>query len=221
MPKTPSVALKAALAALVLAAISGMCLPYALAEDIALPAPQTEGGIGLFEALKNRASAPGGDFSPAELSMEELSAVLWAATGLNRGEQGWTVPMAEGLPPYVDVYALGASGVYRYDWKGNRLVEISRDNVKDKVGHQGFVRRASWILAFASNPEGLSALRNPESGPEFAQVLTGAMTQNVYLAAAALKLGTRYIHSFYADELKSALKLTEGSVPIALMLLGK
>ncbi|MDR1082098.1 MAG: nitroreductase family protein, partial [Deltaproteobacteria bacterium] len=192
-----------------------------LSADIDLPAPRTEGGIGIFEALKKRSSVAGGDFSPAEVSMDELSTVLWAASGLNRGESGWTVPMAEGLPPYVDVYAIGNAGTYRYDWKANRLVEISQENIKGKIAHQGFVRRAAWILAFASNPEGLARLRHPEAGPDFAQVLTGAMTQDVYLAAGALNLGSRYIHSFYTDELKAGLKLPEGSVPIALMLIGK
>ncbi|MDR1037852.1 MAG: nitroreductase family protein [Deltaproteobacteria bacterium] len=207
--------------AIPLAALLGLFLPAALAADIELPAPRTEGGTGIFEALKKRSSAAGGDFSAAEVSMEELSTVLWAASGLNRGESGWTVPMAEGLPPYVDVYAIGNSGTYRYDWKANSLVEISQENIKDKIGHQGFIRRAAWILVFASSPEGFAKLRHPESGPDFAQVLTGAMTQDVYLAAVALNLGTRYIHSFYADELKAGLKLPEGSVPIALMLIGK
>ncbi|MDR1312155.1 MAG: nitroreductase family protein [Deltaproteobacteria bacterium] len=203
------------------ASILALFLPSALSADIDLPAPRTEGGTGVFDALKKRSSAAGGDFSPAEVSLEELSTLLWAASGLNRGESGWTVPMADGLAPYVDVYAIGNGGVYRYDWKGNKLVEISQENIKDKIAHQGFVRRAAWILAFASNPELLAKLRRPETGPEFAQVLTGAMTQDVYLAAAALNLGTRYIHSFYAEELQSGLKLPEGSVPIALMLVGK
>jgi nitroreductase len=204
-----------------LAVVLGLFLPASLSADVELPAPRTEGGTALFETLKKRSSAAGGDFSPAEVSLEELSTLLWAATGLNRGESGWTVPMAEGLEPYVDVYVIGNEGVFRYDWKANKLLEISGENIKGQVGHQAFVRRAAWILAFASNPEGLAKLRNAEAGAEFAQVLTGAMTQNVYLAAVALNLGTRYIHSFYPDELKNGLKLPEGSVPIALMLVGK
>jgi opacity protein-like surface antigen len=214
--------MKKALAALTVAAMAALAAPAAQAADIDLPAPRTEGGIGLFDAMKKRSSAAGGDFSPAEVSLEDLSTLLWAASGLNRGETGWTVPMAEGLAPYVDVYALGNAGVFRYDWKANRLVEISAENIKGKVGQQAFVRRASWILAFASNPDELAKLEHGASAAdEFAQVLTGAMTQDIYLAAAALNLGARYIHSMYPDEIKAGLKLPEGSVPIALMLIGK
>jgi nitroreductase len=203
------------------AGILCLALSGTLAADVDLPAPQTEGGTPLFEALKKRSSAAGGDFSPAEITPEELSTLLWSATGLNRGESGWTVPMAEGLAPYVDVYALGDKGVFRYDWKANRLLEISTDNIKDKVGEQAFVRRAAWIMVFVSNPEELKKLRHAEMASEYVQVLTGAMTQNVYLAAVALKIGTRYIHSMYPDEIKTGLKLPEGSVPVALMLIGK
>ena len=87
-------------------------LPAAWAESIALPPPATEGGLGLFSALKKRSSVSGGDFSTAEVSLEELSTVLWAASGLNRGQTGWTVPMAEGLEPYVKIYVAGPDGVW-------------------------------------------------------------------------------------------------------------
>ena len=163
--------------------------------DVELPAPQTEGGTGLFEALKKRSSAQGGDFSAAELS-------------LNSGEPGWTVPMAEGLPPYVDVYVAASDGVFLYDYKAHKLIEVSGENIKGNIGEQAFVKRASHILIFVANPEGLSKLRNEAAATEFADVLTGAMTQNAYLAAAALKLGARYIHSMRLDEIKAGLKLT-------------
>jgi nitroreductase len=178
--------------------------------------------MSLFEALKKRSSASGGDFSIAELGLPELSEVLWAASGLNRGETGWTVPMAEGLPPYVDVYVASSGGVFLYDYKAHKLIEISKENIKAKIGEQAFVKKASHILIFVANPEGLAKLRNQGAATEFADVLTGAMTQDVYLVAAALKLGARYIHSMRVEEIKAGLKLTEeGQRPIAIMMLGK
>jgi nitroreductase len=47
------------------------------------------------------------------------------------------------------------------------------------------------------------------------------MSQNIYLAAAALRLGTRYIHSIHREVIRSALGLPPGDEPIALMPLGK
>ncbi|MDR1164944.1 MAG: nitroreductase family protein [Deltaproteobacteria bacterium] len=192
----------------------------ALAADISLPAPTTQGGIGLFDALWKRSSAAGGDFTLAEVSLADLSTVLWAATGLNRGGTGYTVPMAEGLPPYVDVYVAGPEGVYLYLPKENLLREISAENIRAQIGAQAFVGKAYYVLIFVSNPEELGGLRNRDAAEEFAAVLTGAMTQDVYLAAAALKLGARYIHSMKEPAIVAGLKLPEGHKPLALMLLG-
>jgi nitroreductase len=189
--------------------------------DIRLPEPQTEGGIGLFEALKKRASAPGGDFPSAPLSDEELSNALWAATGLNRGETGWTVPMDRGVPPYVDVYAALESGVYLYDWREHSLVEITAKDIRPVIGLQKFVANTPCALILVANAESLSVFGDETLRTQFADVAAGAMTQDVYLAAASMNLGARYIHSLNADEIKSALSLPEGDRVICLMMLGK
>lgn len=189
--------------------------------DIKLPAPQTEGGMGVFEALKKRASAPGGDFPTSALSPGELSSILWAATGLNRGDTGWTVPMAMGLPPYVDVYAALKDGVFLYDWKNNSLVEISKTDIRGGIGMQRFVANAPCSLIFVANAKSLSEINDEPHRREFADVAAGAMTQDVYLASAALGIGARYIDSIKEDEIKSAVSLPEGDRVICLMILGK
>jgi hypothetical protein len=207
---------------LVLALVLAIVLASgAKAADVSLPKPLTEGGMGLFEALKKRSSVAGGDFSLAELSLDELSTILWAASGLNRGEKGWTVPMSRGAPPYVKVYVAGTNGVWLYDWASHSLKEISGENVKAKVGSQSFVRRASHILILVKDPQGLTEFDDPKTKDEFVHVLVGAMTQNVYLAAAALNLGARYIHGLEKPAIFEALKLNNGEEPVCLMLLGK
>jgi hypothetical protein len=189
--------------------------------DIKLPAPQTEGGMGLFEALKKRASAPGGDFPTSPLSLEELSSILWAATGLNRGETGWTVPMALGLPPYVDVYAALENGIFLYDYRANSLVEISKTDIRGKIGMQRFVASAPCSLIFVANAKSLSEINDEPHKREFSDAAAGAMTQDVYLASAALGIGARYIDSIKEDEIKSAASLPEDDRVICLMMLGK
>jgi nitroreductase len=191
------------------------------AADIKLPPPQTEGGMALFEALKRRASAPGGDFPTGELSREDMSNALWAATGLNRGETGWTVPMDRGLPPYVDVYAALKEGAFLYDWKSHSLLDVTNKDIRANIGLQNFVANAPCSLIFVANSESLAEIKSELLRTQFADVAAGAMTQDVYLAAAAMDLGARYIHSIKEDEIKSALGLTEGDRVICLMLLGK
>jgi hypothetical protein len=188
--------------------------------DIVLPPPLTEGGMGLFEALKKRSSAPGGDFSMAPVSLEQLSTILWAASGLNRAETGWTVPMADGTRPYVRIYVVGTDGAYRYEWSGHKLALVTKENIKARIGGPGFSKKASYILILASEAETLATLKSKSNAEAFANVLTGAMTQDIYLAAAALKLGARYVHAMNYAETAEALKLAPGDKPICLMLLG-
>ncbi|MDR1360620.1 MAG: nitroreductase family protein [Deltaproteobacteria bacterium] len=187
--------------------------------DRPLPPPQQEGGMGLFEALKKRSSAPGGDFSAGEITPQELSTLLWAATGLNRGTTGWTVPMAHGRPPYCRVYLADANGVFLYDWSAHALKEISPRNIKADIGAQSFVKKAAAVLIIVSDAQALAEFG--ASAAEFSQVAAGAMTQNVYLTAAALGIGARYVRSLRQDAVVKALNLPEGDVPICLMLLGK
>ena len=189
--------------------------------DVKLPPPQTEGGMGLFESLKKRASAAGGDFPIAPIEPEELSTILWAATGLNRGETGWTVPMAKGLEPYCKIYVAQDEGIFLYDWRVHGLTEVSKENIRAKVGSQNFVKTAPCILIVVADGKALSDNFNEKDAAEFAAVAAGAMTQDVYLAAAALEIGARYIHSMNLEEIRRALSLPDEDYPLCLMLLGK
>ena len=187
--------------------------------DTTLPPPQQEGGMGLFEALKKRSSVPGGDFSMAEITDQELSTVLWAASGLNRGTTGWTVPMAHGEPPYCRIYVAGKNGVFLYDWATHSLKEVNKDDIRGKIGEQSFVKKAYYSLIIVSDGKALAQFKDDAN--QFRDVLAGAMTQDIYLTAAALNLGARYIHSMNREEIISALTLPEGDLPVCLMLLGK
>lgn len=204
---------------LVVVAALVLAVPALAAEP--LPAPIQSGGMGLFDALKKRSSAVGGDFSPAEVTRDELSTILWAASGLNRGAKGWTVPMWRGVPPYCRVYVAANDGVFLYDWKNHALEKVADGNIKGKIGKQGFVRKASYVLIFVSDAEILAQFNSADITRDFAHVAVGAMTQNVYLACAALQIGTRYVHAMNVGEIVQVLKLPQGDTPIALMLLGK
>ena len=197
----------------------GAVVSYA---DIELPAPRKEGGIGVLEPLNRRGSAPGSSFSSMKISDEDLSTILWAATGPNRDGAKWTVPMAMGVPPYVKIYAVLENGAFLYDWKEHKLKEIVAEDARTKIGAQAFVASAPCSLVFVSDGEALmEKFKNEDAAKHLAGVATGAMTQNIYLAAAALDLNVRYVQSVKADEVRSLFKLDKTDLPICLVLLGK
>ena len=199
-------------------------LPFAAgAEDLKLPAPKTFGGAGVFDMLNKRASASGGNFPQGSITKEELSTLLWAASGLNRSGAGWTIPLSMGRDPYCKIYVTGKEGTFLYSWKEHVLKDISKHDLRGKVGganFAGFVANAPYVLIFVTDGKALKTFSNPRA-PEWGPVAVGAMTQNVYLAAEALGIGVRYVASLRDEVVRKELKLDKSDTPICLMPMGK
>jgi nitroreductase len=201
-----------------------ICCVIAATEAFAgvkLPDPKKDGGEGIFNLLEKRASGSRGNFPDKEISQEELSAILWAASGLNRGGQGWTVPMAGGRPPYVKIYAATPGGAFLYDWKEHSLTEVTGDNVMSEITGDSFAQNAPCLLVFVTDTGNLGNMSALNAGNTLAYIATGAMTQNVYLAADALGISGRYMISMKTDTLRRALKLESDDSPLCIMPLGK
>jgi hypothetical protein len=194
--------------------------PSSSQPSFTLPAPQKSGGAGVFDALAGRASGTRSNFPNGDISAQELSTILWAASGLNRPEKGWTVPMAAGKEPYCKVYVLGKDGVFLYDWKGHALNTVSKGDARLAVSGQEFVAGAPYVLLFVADGKALDAAGGQRAAG-WGLVLTGAMTQDVYLAAGSLGIGARYMASMKEDPVRDALKLDATDTPICIMPLGK
>jgi len=172
----------------------------AYAADITLPSPERNGGPGVLSAIEERGSAKAANFSKYELSTKELSTLLWAATGKNRGGTGWTVPFAMGTSPYVFVYVLLENGSYIYDPDKNMLKMLGDRNMIGRAGRQEFIATAPAVFVLATKGGGPRIDR-------WAEIAAGAMSQNVYLAAQAFGLKTRFVQSFNRDTLANTLQM--------------
>lgn len=170
----------------------------AFAADVILPDPEKNGGSPVLEAIANRSSAKQQAFENRSISEKDLSTLLWAGTGLNR-DKGWTVPMAMGAAPYVDIYVLLKSGVYSYDWEKNRLLQLSAKNVIPRASGQEYVTTAPCIFVFVTK-EGRARVDS------WADVAVGAMSQNIYLACETLGLKARYAATFNKETLLSNME---------------
>lgn len=194
-------------------AIAAFAAVPALAADIMLPSPQKEGGAPVLAALDARGSAAQAPFKKEALTTRELATLLWAATGKNRGGKGWTAPYALGKAPYVDVYALLSDGVYHYDWQNGTLKQLSERNIISRACAQPFAGTAPCVLVFAAG----GSLRVDS----WAEIAAGAMSQNVYLAAQALGLKTRYIQSFSKNPIIDAIQLSPVGRILCIMPVGR
>jgi len=167
----------------------GLILPLVsrnLDKEIKLPLPNTEGGKPLMEVLKERKSIR--SFSDRELSLQELSDLLWAAFGVNRPEEvKRTAPSAMNKQE-IDIYVAKKDGLYLYDANQNTLIKILDEDIREETGGQDFVKKAPVNLVYAADYSKMSG--SQESKDFYSAADTGFISQNVYLYCASEGLAT-------------------------------
>ena len=173
--------------------------------NIALPEPQTSGGMPLMEALSLRKSAR--SFSDNTLSMQQLSNLLWAACGVNRKESGKrTAPSAVNWQQ-IDVYVVLPQAAYRYEAKENKLIWIAGGDLRQQMGKQSFTGNAAVMLAFICDYSKMGKDRDEESKKFYAATDTGFISQNVYLFCASEGLSSVVLGYIDRDEISKNLLL--------------
>lgn len=172
-------------------------------QPIPLPKPRMEGGMPLMEALKNRKTAR--EFSPAELTPQILSDLLWAGFGINRPENAHRTAPSAMNSQEVDIYVATAAGTYVYDAAGNRLVPVAAGDIRARTGSQKFVKVAPVALLFVADLTRLAKAK-PEDKERYAAIDAGFIVQNIYLYCASAKL-TCVVHELDRSGLPEALRL--------------
>jgi nitroreductase len=192
----------------------------AAAAEIALPKPITDGGKNVLAAIESRASANRDQFPVNSISTQDLSTLLWAASGRNREGKGWTVPVGQGRDPYCTVYVAKADGVFRYDGKNHSLAEISKENIIPGTTSQDWAHKAPVMLIFVIDGAKMAEISDPVRRASWGYLLIGSMTEHVYLAADSLNIGVRYMASLNADFVRAKLGLSADDIPVCLLPMG-
>lgn len=165
-----------------------------------LPAP-LKLNMTLQEALEKRRSSR--DFSGEPIAEDKVSALLWAANGINR-KKGLkhTTPSALNWQD-VSIYVVQGNGIWKYLPKRHALLFVQG---KDQRKHFGEIKTwmmlASQHLVFVSDVRKTASFTTKlvekafkvdfsegELNDRARAINVGAMVQSVYLAASALELG--------------------------------
>lgn len=145
-------------------------------------------------------------FTEQELSMQELSNLLWAGCGISRPESGKrTAPSAMNWQE-VAIYVSLQRGVFLYDEKANALIPILSEDIRAKTGQQGFVATAPVNLIYVADYSKMEN-RPDELIPIYAGTDTGFISENIYLYCASAGLGTVVRGMVDRDALQKALSL--------------
>lgn len=187
-------------------------------QDIKLNPPDLERGLTIMKAFEKRASAT--SFSSRELSLQDLSDLLWASAGVNRPENGKrTAPTAVNAQD-IDVYVLMKSGAYLYDAKTHSLKGvIAGDNRKMVSERQTNFANAPVMLVMVSD---ISRFRGDDTEQKliWAAMDAGIVSQNIGIFCAGTGMVTRPRASMDTEGLKKLLVLSGTQYPLLNNLVG-
>jgi nitroreductase len=110
-------------------------LSWAQAQDlktIKLNEPNKKRGLPVMEALSVRASVR--EWSDKEVSLQDLSDLLWAANGINRPEIKKRTAASAQNAQDVDIYVFMKDGAYLYDALGQALIPVVAGDYRSEIG---------------------------------------------------------------------------------------
>ena len=189
---------------------------------IKLSKPNKERGLPFMETLSVRASAR--EWSDQELSLQDMSDLLWAANGINRpGEKKYTASSAQNARD-IDIYLFMKDGVYLYDADAHALAPVMAGDFRSQIMMTPPPRPkdaggpppppppppsnppieiilVSDVSRFKFGP--------PELKPEWGAIDAGIVSQNISLFCAATGLMTRPRASVEKKVVKNLLKLSD------------
>jgi len=174
--------------------------------SVSLPAPSVSGGLPLMDALAKRSSKRA--FAPEELSLQEISDLLWAADGQNRPDGRRTAPSTMNMKE-IKVYVLLKAGAYVYDANANKLERVVEGDFREMAGTQSFVKDAPLDLVYVADFDLMGKVSDPLQRRLYAHVDSGFISQNVYLFCASKGLATVVLGSVDRTLLAKRLGLNE------------
>ena len=191
-------------------------------QKIDLPKPNLDKGHSIMKSLSLRKSAAAQDFQKAkDLSLAEISDLLWAANGVNRaGEGKRTAPSAMNSQE-IDVYILSKTGAYFYDAKTHSLNLVAKEDLRAMgAGSQAAFADAPLNVILVADvskfPHGDDAGRQ-----KFGAMDAGIVSQNISLFCSGTGLITRVRAGMDIPGLSKALKLSASQIPMLNLPLGK
>jgi SagB-type dehydrogenase family enzyme len=195
---------------------------------IKLPEPRYESETSVEEALSKRRSIR--DYSGENLTLNEVSQLLWAAQGITAPPWGGrTAPSAGALYP-LELYVVVGDvegidkGVYKYSREEHELEKVKEGDIRAELAEaavgQECVRDAAIDIVFTAVYE-RTTRKYGERGIRYVHMEAGHAAQNVYLQAVSLDLGTVVTGAFMDDRVKELVNAGEQEKTLYIMPVGR
>ena len=177
--------------------------------EVKLNAPSKTRGSDIMKTLADRQSIR--EYDTKDLTLQDLSDLLWAANGINRQNGNRTAPSAMNRQE-IDVYVINKEGAYLYNAGEHALKPVTKgDHRKAVAAQQDFAATAPVCIVIVANLEKLGDPAN--AGTRLTASLdAGIVSQNINIFCAAVGLATVPRGSMNQEELKKVLKLSDTQI---------
>jgi len=191
-----------------------------VSKEIKLPEPIKKGTMSLEETLLKRRSKR--DFKDKQLTLDQISNLLFAAQGVTDSRGHRTAPSAGALYP-LEVYIVKSDGVFHYDPLEHKLLTIVSEDRREALSSaalgQQFIQEAPLDIVISA-VYGRTKIRYGGRTERYVHMEAGHVAQNIHLEAVALGLGSVPIGAFWDDRVSKALDLPSDHKPLYIIPVG-
>ena len=174
----------------------------------------------MLDAVAARQSAH--DFLDEEISLQQLSTLLWVAGGINRDDGKLTYGTAMNTQDMI-IFVFMRDGTYRYNPSEHSLALIKKDDNRVLTGAQPFVAKAAVDLLYVQDLGKWASFKEKIPASDILNCgfcHAGLSMQGVYLYAASQNWGAITRMSFDKEKLTEFLGLTENHNIILMQCVG-
>jgi SagB-type dehydrogenase family enzyme len=194
-----------------------------MSKEIKLPRAKEKGFTSIEETLNQRRSVR--DYKKAPLDLEQISQLLWAASGKNLYRR--TAPSAGATYP-LEIYLVVGEvegldpGIYHYSSSRHSLESVKEQDIRKTLSAaalgQRMIERVPINIIIAAD-YGRTTGHYEQRGIRYVHMEVGHVGQNISLQANALSLGTVMIGAFDDKQVKEILGINEE--PLYIIPVGK
>ncbi|MFH1643662.1 MAG: SagB/ThcOx family dehydrogenase [bacterium] len=201
-------------------------LSFSKQQKINLPEPTFISNTSIENALLSRRSTR--IFNKEPLNLSEIGQLAWATQGVNDPRGFRTSPSAGAFYPLnLYILAINVLGleqtIYKYKPEDHELVKILKEvNIEEfhETLNQLSIKNPAAIFIISAKLEQIIASYG-SYGKKYLYMELGHATQNLYLQATSLELGTTINGNINEKEIKKIANMPSHEQPLCLMPVGK
>jgi SagB-type dehydrogenase family enzyme len=172
--------------------------------------------VDLDEVIKNRKSIR--NFSDKPLSIEQISYLLWASTGIQRKENNYeyrTAPSAGALYPIETYLVINnvekiPKGIYHYNIKDHLIEELKQGDFRKHITHAALEQQMCYNAALVFIWTAIfdrSKSKYNQRAFRYIYLDVGHIAENLALASTGLRLASCHIAALFDDEVNQIINV--------------